>query len=298
MCTNVTKLDKCNKVYKMYNMYKMQILRVAQDDRAGVLHQDRWWSHTACFDPRLFSVMPGLIWDPVSWLCPAGFRPRATRGGGLWGFAPTRRGPFVSAKGPKTIGARAWPPRGGACAPVPVTWAAELAALRQSSPPYGMDGTGAQPRPQAPGGVSCYPRLRSGIQGLGFVLRGFAPARRGDGDCGVSPPHDEVLLFRQKDPKPVAPGRGPARRHREVAPAFLVMRNNGTGFPVKLAALCCHCGFGHHLAVGADFRGRRLPADGAGAEVLTILFGNLAGCFMLFGLTIQKGQIEGMLGSR
>ncbi len=27
--------------------------------------------------------------------------------------------------------------------------------------------------------------------------------------CGVSPPHDEVLLFRQKDPKPVAPGRGP-----------------------------------------------------------------------------------------
>ena len=28
--------------------------------------------------------------------------------------------------------------------------------------------------------------------------------------CGVSPPHDEVLLFRQKDPKPFAPGRGPA----------------------------------------------------------------------------------------
>ena len=27
--------------------------------------------------------------------------------------------------------------------------------------------------------------------------------------CGVSPPHDEVLLFRQKDPKPLAPGRGP-----------------------------------------------------------------------------------------
>ncbi len=27
--------------------------------------------------------------------------------------------------------------------------------------------------------------------------------------CGVSAPHDEVLLFRQKDPKPVAPGRGP-----------------------------------------------------------------------------------------
>ena len=27
----------------------------------------------------------------------------------LRGFAPARRGPFVSAKGPKTMGARAWP---------------------------------------------------------------------------------------------------------------------------------------------------------------------------------------------
>ena len=27
------------------------------------------------------------------------------------GFVPARRGPFVSAKGPKTIGARAWPSR-------------------------------------------------------------------------------------------------------------------------------------------------------------------------------------------
>ena len=46
---------------------------------------------------------------------------------------------------------------------------------------------------------------RSGIQG--FCLS----------SCRVSPPHDEVpstgsgqtLLFRQKDPKPLAPGRGP-----------------------------------------------------------------------------------------
>ncbi len=72
MRKNVTKLDKCNKVYKtykmykMYKMYKIQILRVAQDDRAGVLYQDRWWSHTACFDPCLFSVMPGLIGHPGS----------------------------------------------------------------------------------------------------------------------------------------------------------------------------------------------------------------------------------------
>ena len=29
------------------------------------------------------------------------------------------------------------------------------------------------------------------------------------GSRGVSAPHAEVLLFRQKDPKPLAPGRGP-----------------------------------------------------------------------------------------
>ena len=34
--------------------------------------------------------------------------------------------------------------------------------------------------------------------------------RGGRGACGVSAPHDEVLLFRQKDPKPLAPGRGPS----------------------------------------------------------------------------------------
>ena len=43
------------------------------------------------------------------------------------------------------------------------------------------------------------------------VLRGFGPARRGGRNaCGVSPPRAEVLLFRQKDPKPLAPGRGPS----------------------------------------------------------------------------------------
>ena len=72
------------------------------------------------------------------------------------GFVPARRGSFdklrtgsfVSAKEPKTIGARAWP-QGGAFAPVPTVRAAELASLRQSSPPNSF-GTGAQPRPQAP----------------------------------------------------------------------------------------------------------------------------------------------------
>ena len=139
------------------------------------------------------------------------------------GFAPARRGSFarpvhfvqgklrtgsfVSAKGPKTIGARAWPPEKpkvvilnavknlffvgsrslieSSFAPLPsaplpsaTLLSASLpstsllsatlpsatlrtsragrtgrtgAALRQSSPPYGMDGTGAPPRPQVPG---------------------------------------------------------------------------------------------------------------------------------------------------
>ena len=44
----------------------------------------------------------------------AGFRPRAPRGRVLRGFGPARRVPFVSAKGPKTMGARAWPV-GGLC---------------------------------------------------------------------------------------------------------------------------------------------------------------------------------------
>ena len=42
------------------------------------------------------------------------------------------------------------------------------------------------------------------------IIAGFRPrTARGD-SCGVSPPHGEVLLFRQKDPKPWAPGRGPS----------------------------------------------------------------------------------------
>ena len=40
-------------------------------------------------------------------------------------------------------------------------------------------------------------------------MRGFGPARRGGEFCGVSAPRAEVLLFRQKDPKPWAPRRGP-----------------------------------------------------------------------------------------
>ncbi len=113
----------------------------------------------------------GVIWKDAGRHVPCRLMVSVCRGGPgcppflsflLRGFGPARRGPFVSAKEPKTIGARAWPPRGGACAPVPGVWAAELAALRQSSPPNGRDGTGAQPRPEAPGGgicLFCHPRL-------------------------------------------------------------------------------------------------------------------------------------------
>ncbi len=78
----------------------------------------------------------------------------------LRGFGPARRGPFVSAKGPKTSGARAGPPRGGACAPVPVVWAAELAALRQSSPPKwkGRDRGTAPPGGARTTASSCHAR--------------------------------------------------------------------------------------------------------------------------------------------
>ena len=103
---------------------------------------------------------PTLIGHPGSLVFHAGCRPRAPTGR-LRGFAPARRGPFVSAKGPKTIGARAWP-HWGAFAPVPIIWAAELASLRQSSPLNRILGTGAQPRPEAPGQdicICCHSRL-------------------------------------------------------------------------------------------------------------------------------------------
>ena len=57
-------------------------------------------------------------------------------------------------------------------------------------------------------------------------------------------------------------------------------------------------GFGHHLAVRADFRGGGLPAGRTGMEAFLIPFGNFPVRFLLFGLTIQKGQVKGMLGSR
>ena len=73
---------------------------------------------------------------------------RGDRKGILRGFGPARRGPFVSAKGPKTIGARAWP--FGCLCPGPERLGLRN-SLRSNSPRPQLDfGTGAQPRPQAP----------------------------------------------------------------------------------------------------------------------------------------------------
>ena len=58
----------------------------------------------------------------------AGFRPRTPRGR-MRGVVPARRGPFVSAKGPKTIGARAWP--SGFLCPGPEGEPAFLTRLRR-----------------------------------------------------------------------------------------------------------------------------------------------------------------------
>ena len=56
--------------------------------------------------------------------------------------------------------------------------------------------------------------------GLSFCVNLSCPARSGIQRLrvarGVSAPHDEVLLFRQKNPKPVAPGRGPQEKPKVV----------------------------------------------------------------------------------
>ncbi len=110
----------------------------------------------------------------------------------LRGFAPARRGPFVSAKGPKTSGARAGPPEKpkvvilnavknlffvGSRSLIESSFATlrTSVALRQSSPPYGMDGTGAQPRQQAPrpgirGCAFCHARLDRASRVVGLPL--------------------------------------------------------------------------------------------------------------------------------
>jgi hypothetical protein len=71
----------------------------------------------------------------------------------MWGFAPTRRVPFVSAKGTKTISACARSPEPAekqalrdASASVPNKMAQELALLKQPSP-RSRFGTEAPPRP-------------------------------------------------------------------------------------------------------------------------------------------------------
>ena len=55
--------------------------------------------------------------------------------------------------------------------------------------------------------VSCLSCSEASFTGI-VNVQSFVD-RRKRGACGVSAPHAEVLLFRQKDPKPWAPGRGP-----------------------------------------------------------------------------------------
>ncbi len=67
----------------------------------------------------------------------------------MWGVAPTRRGPFVSAKVSKTISARARP-QGGPSASAPNKMAQELALLKQPSPKKPIRGSSSA----APNAVS------------------------------------------------------------------------------------------------------------------------------------------------
>ena len=65
-------------------------------------------------------------------------------------------------------------------------------------------------RPRREGLFPCFRAfaLFSLSPSLSFFMRGFAPARRGS--FGFAPLRSgQALLFRQKDPKPLAPGRGP-----------------------------------------------------------------------------------------
>ena len=69
----------------------------------------------------------------------------------MWGFAPTRRVTFVSAKVTKTISAR-MRPQGGPSAYAPNNMARELAPLKQPSPKSRF-GAPAPPHPKTSYGV-------------------------------------------------------------------------------------------------------------------------------------------------
>ncbi len=193
------------------------------------------------------SVIPGLIGDPAFrhprlrsgiqyfCFCFAGCRP-ARRGEEDCGVSPPHDEVLLfRQKDPKPVAPGRGPQRGCLC---PGPWCVGcgtrcaqtvLAPIwkgrdRGAAPPGGARNEPLPlllPSSPARSGIqrSVIPDLDRGSSIFAFVLRGFGPARRGEEDCGVSPPHDEVLLFRQKDPKPVAPGRGPARRRQDRAVA-------------------------------------------------------------------------------
>ena len=155
---------------------------------------------------------------------------------GLRAFGPARRGPFVSAKGPKTMGAHARL-SSGAFAPVPKVWAAELASLRQSSPPTRFRDWGAALRPQAPPEVAPWdgagratwrtttldPRLLMSRMTERESLRGFGPARRRGGSPGFRPRTPRSFCFGKRTQNHRAPRgpRVPLPRSRKVWAAEL-----------------------------------------------------------------------------
>ena len=136
----------------------------------------------------------------------AGFRPRATR------FLrqvlrvaqdKLRTGSFVSAKGPKTIGARAWPfgclrpgpdclgcgTRFASFGFAPLRSGQALRQAQDSPRPQRSCGTGAQPRPQAPrrGGIRCrgYECKKMKGEDAGFPIKNVGNDKRGVGELGM-----------------------------------------------------------------------------------------------------------------
>ena len=135
----------------------------------------------------LFLSFPtSLIENPGSLLFRAGFRPRTTRFLRLR-FVPLRTGSFVSAKGPKTIGACGRGPM-GAFAPVPIVWASF--DFRRVAP-YAQDERERSRRVRTNSCLSGHPE-RNGVESKGAQT---------------------VLASKEVS----GPGRSHARRRRKIA---------------------------------------------------------------------------------
>ena len=157
------------------------------------------------------------------------------------GFAPERRGPFVSAKGAKTIRARAWPQG----VPLPQSRLLGLRnSLRSDSPRPQRDfGTGAQPRPQAPRhGLCMFSHRRSPITNVEDRLG--EPIWRNGLQCG-----DAVVLYNPFNLNTTAHERmdlavigiGARRQapHAEPLAGMKMFGGKGT-VPATPASVVCH----------------------------------------------------------